>query len=101
MFRSVFRVGIPLGLGLFVGFLFGSEGGIARAELSPALTAAAMATASGAETTAWEYEMVKTKPVSRHAEELAGLLEERGRDGWRLAAVTQISDYAIFERAKR
>ncbi|MAE70994.1 MAG: hypothetical protein CME06_11075 [Gemmatimonadetes bacterium] len=69
----------------------------AGAELSPPATSG-MEPALGPPGTTYRYEMVSIKPLGRHPELFATLLEERGKAGWELCAVTQIADYAVFMR---
>lgn len=78
--------------GVVAGIVLGAQLLPARAELSPPATLG-----TGA---AFEYEIVTLKPVGRHPEELAELLDERGRQGWQLQTLTQVSDLAVFMRRR-
>ncbi len=81
--------------GLTTGALL--AGSLAGAELSPPATSG-MEPELGPPESTYRYELVSIKPLGRHPELFATLLEERGKAGWDLCAVTQIADYAVFKR---
>ncbi len=75
-------------------------GTLARAELSPPATTG-MEEETPVPDITYQHELVSIKPLGRHPELFATMLEERSREGWELCAVTQIADFAIFKRAVR